>query len=140
MRIVILLFFVASSVLTFGANGETAKPAVIEMNVCDLVKRSKHFDKANVRVRAVVMSDLIERTALVDNECPAKGISLWIPHELDDSADVRELDSELRRQWTTPPSNAEISAVFEGTFLREHRKLYLKVLRIDHIDVARNGR
>jgi hypothetical protein len=140
MRRVILLFFVAASVATLGADGGRAKPAVVETNVCHLVKRSNHFDEAHVRVRAVVMSDLIEHTMLVDNACPAKGISLWIPHELDDSADVKALWSELRRQWAIPPSNAEISAVFEGTFLREHRKLYLRVLGIDQIDVAPNGR
>jgi hypothetical protein len=81
MRTVILLFFVAASVARSRADGGTAKPAVVETNVCDLVKRSNHFDKANVRVRAVVMIDLIEHTMLVDNECPAKGVSLWIPHE-----------------------------------------------------------
>jgi hypothetical protein len=140
MRTVILVFFVAASVATFGADGGTAKPAVVETNVCDLVKRSNHFNKANVRVRAVVMSDLIEHTMLVDNECPARGISLWIPHELDDSTDVRALRSELRSQWAIPPSNTQVSAVFDGTFLREHRKLYLKVVSIDHMDLAPIGR
>ena len=91
-------------------------------------------------MRAIVISDLIEHTMLVDCECPARGISLWIPHALDDFTDVRALDSELRRQWAIPPSNTAISAVFEGTFLREHRKLYLRVSDINHIDVAPNGR
>jgi hypothetical protein len=140
MRTVILLFFVAASVATLGADGGTAKPAVVETNVCDLVKRSNHFDNANVRVRAVVMSDLIEHTMLVDNECPARGISLWIPHELDDSTDVKALRSELRSQWTTPPSNTQVSAVFDGTFLREDRRLYVKVVSIDHMELTPIGR
>jgi hypothetical protein len=141
MKTVIPLFLVALvSVGTLGAKGGAAKPAVLESTVCDLVKRSTHFDKANVRVRAIVMSDLIEHTMLVDNECPARGISLWIPHELDDSTDVRALRSELRSQWAIPPSNTQVSAGFDGTFLREHGKLYLKVLSIDHIDLAPNGR
>jgi len=140
MRTVILLFFVVASVVTFGADGGAAKAAFGETNVCDLAKRSNHFDKATVRVRAIVMSDLIEHTMLIDNECPANGISLWIPHELDDSADVRTLRSELRRQWAIPPSNKKISAAFEGAFLREHRKLYLRVSGIDQIDAASNGR
>ena len=100
MKTAIPLFLIAlASVGTLGAKNFAAKPAVVETTVCDLVKRSTHFDKANVRVRAIIMSDLIEHTALVDNECPGKGISLWIPHELDDSADVRALRSELRSQW-----------------------------------------
>lgn len=141
MKTVISLFFVAlASVGTLGAKSGAAKPAVVGTTVCDLVKRSTHFEKANVRVRAIVMSDLIEYTLLVDNDCPARGISLWIPHELDDSTDVRVLRSELRSQWAVPPSNTQVSAVFDGTFLREHRKLYLKVLSIDHIDLAPNGR
>jgi hypothetical protein len=123
-----------------GAESGAAEPAVVETTVCDLVKHSTRFDKTNVRVRAIVMSDLIEHTMLVDNECPARGISLWIPHELDDSTDVRALRSELRSQWAIPPSNTQIGAVFDGIFLREHRKLYLKVLSIDHIDLAPNGR
>ena len=135
------LFLVAlASVATFGANGGAARPAMLETNVCELVKHSHHFDKANVRVRAIVMSDLIEHTDLVDKDCAAKAISMWIPHEIDDSTDVRALRSELRRQWAIPPSNTEVSAVFEGTFLREHRRLYLKVLSIDHIDAAPTGR
>ena len=129
MRTVIPLFLVAlASVATVGANSGAAKPVVVETNVCDLVKHPSHFDKSNVRVRAIVISDLIEHTVLADNECPARGISLWIPHERDDSTDVRALRSELRRQWAIPPSSVEINAVFEGTFLHEHRKLYLKVL------------
>jgi hypothetical protein len=140
MKTAIPLFLVAlASVGTLGAKSGAAKPAV-ETTVCDLVKRSTHFDKANVRVRATVMSDLIEHTMLVDNECPARGISLWIPHELDDPIDVSALRSELRSQWAIPPSNTRVSAVFDGIFLREHRKLYLKVLSIDHIDLAPNGR
>ena len=141
MKTVIPLFFVAlASVATLGAKSGAATPAVVETTVCDLVKHATHFDNANVRVRATVMSDLIEHTMLVDNECPARGISLWIPHELDDSTDVRALRSELRSQWAIPPSNTRVSAVFDGTFLREHRKLYLKVVSIDHIDLAPNGR
>jgi hypothetical protein len=65
MRTVILLFFVAASMATFGADGRTAKQAVVETNVCDLVKRSLHFDKASVRVRAVVESDLIEHSSFL---------------------------------------------------------------------------
>ena len=100
MKTMIPLFLVAlASVATLGAKSGAAKPAVVETTVCDLVKRSIHFDKADVRVRAIVMSDLIEHTMLVDDECPARGISLWIPHELDDSTDVRALLSELRSQW-----------------------------------------
>jgi hypothetical protein len=141
VKTVLPLFLVAvASVTILGANSSMAKRAVAEATVCDLVKRSNHFDKRNVRVEAVVMSDLIEHTMLVDNECPARGISLWIPHELDNSMDVRALRSELRGQWTIPPSNTQISAVFDGTFLREHRKLYLKVSSIDHINVAPGGR
>lgn len=141
MRPVIGLFLLTlGSVTILGARSGSAKPAFVETNVCDLVKRSNHFDKANVLVRAIVMTDLIEHTLLEDNECPAKGISLWIPHELDDSTDVRALRSELRSQWAIPPSNSQVSAVFHGTFLREHRKLYLKVLGIDHIDATPNGR
>lgn len=141
MRIVIPLFLVVlTSVITLGTNSGAAKPIVVETNICDLVKHPSHFDKLNIRVKAIVMTDLIEHTDLVDNECPARGISLWIPHELDDSTDVRALRSELRRQWAIPPSNVEISAVFEGTFLHEHRKLYLNVLRIDHIDLAPDAR
>lgn len=141
MKTVISLFLVAlASVESLGAKSGAAKPAAVETTVCDLVKRSTHFDKVNVRVRAIVMSDLIEHTILVDNECPARGISLWIPHELDDSTNVRALRSELRSQWAIPPSNTQVSAVFDGTFLREHRKLYLKVLRIDHIDLAPDAR
>ena len=141
MRPVIPLLFVAlaSATILRAKSGATMAP-VIETNVCELVKRSKHFDKANVRVRAIIESDLIEHTDIVDNECPARGISLWIPHELDDSADVRALRSELRKQWAIPASNTKISAVFEGRFLREHRKLYFKVFSIDHIDVTLNKR
>ena len=141
MRTVIPLFLVAlASVATVGANNGAAKPVVVETNVCDLVKHPSHFDKANVRVKAIVMSDLIEHTMLVDNGCPGTAVSLWIPHELDDSTDVRALRSELCGQWAIPPSNAQINAVFEGTFLHEHRKLYLKVLGIHHIDLARQMR
>ena len=137
MKIVIPLFLVAlASTATLGTASGVAKPAVVETTVCKLVKDSSHFNKANVRVRAIVMSDLIEHTMLVDNECPARGVSLWIPHELDDSTDVRALRSELRSQWAIPPSNRQVSAVFEGTFLREHRKLYLKVSSIDHLDIG----
>jgi hypothetical protein len=141
MKTMIPLFLVAlASVTTLGAKSGAAKPAVVETTVCDLVKRATQFDKANVRVRATVVSDLIEHTMLVDNECPARGISLWIPQELDDSTDVSALRLELRSQWLIPPSNTQVRAAFDGTFLRDHRKLYLKIVSIDHIDLAPNGR
>jgi len=138
MRTVILLFFIAASAATFRADGGTAKPAVVETNVCDLVKRSNHFDNANVRVRAIVMCDLIEHTMLVDNECPARGISLWIPHELDDSEGVQTQQSGLRAQWTPGrlTTDTQMRGVFTGVFLHERKQRFLKVSQVGHVEVA----
>ena len=130
MKAVILLFF--GALATMNASGSS-----VETTACELVKHPNRFANTNVRIRAVVMSDLIEHTMLVDGACPASGISLWIPHELDDSANVQRLREELRRQWTEPSNESQVRAVFTGTFLQERRKLYLKVSSMEHPDVHR---
>jgi len=71
MGTVVPLFLVAlASVTVFGANGGAAKPGVLETKVWALVRGSNCFYKANVWVKAIVLSDLIEHTILVDRECP----------------------------------------------------------------------
>src|SRR6266853_3163596 len=101
MKAVILLFF--GALATMSASGSS-----VGTTVCELVKQQNRFANTNVRIRAVVMSDLIEHTMLVDGACPARGISLWIPHELDDSANVQRLREELRRQWTESSNESQV--------------------------------
>lgn len=135
MRVVsmLLLAFLATAG-SFGRSGRDG--GLVETTVCELVRRPNRFANASVRIRAVVMSDLIEHTVLVDNACPARGISLWIPHELDDAANVQKLRSELRRQWTEHSYETQVNAVFTGTFLHERNKRYLKVSSIERPTVA----
>jgi len=113
----------------------SASGSSVETTLCELVNHPSRFANTDVRIRAVVMSDLIEHTMLVDGGC-LRGIALWIPHELDDSANVQRLREELRRQWTEPSNETQVRAVFTGTFLHERRKLYLKVSSMEQPDVA----
>jgi len=113
----------------------SASGSSVETTLCELVNHPSRFANTDVRIRAVVMSDLIEHTMLVDGGC-LRGIALWIPHELDDSANVQRLREELPRQWTEPSNETQVRAVFTGTFLHERRKLYLKVSSMEQPDVA----
>jgi|SRR5690242_6467645 len=110
-------------------------PDPANATVCGLAATPKAFIGNVVRVEAVVKSDLIHHTMLVDDAC-SKGVSLWIPHDLDDNKTVMALRQALRNQWTAPPEST-VRAVAVGTLIREHKALFLKITAIERVTVLR---
>jgi hypothetical protein len=135
----LLTVLLLASLITSSAFGRSSRgdKGLVEPTVCGLVEQPKRFANSNVRVKAVVESDLIEHIMLVDTACPAKGVSLWIPHELDDS-EVQTLQAALRAQWTPRrrTTDTQVRAVFTGVFLYEHKKRFFKVSQVEHVEVA----
>ena len=44
-------------------------------------------------------NDMIEHTVLIDESCDSIGLSLRIPHDLDDNAGVISLRNTVKEQW-----------------------------------------
>ncbi len=133
-----LTVLLLASLVTVGAFGRSRRGnnGLVEPTVCELVEEPKRFANVDVRVKAMVESDLIHHTMLVDTAYPTRSISLWIPHELDDSENVQKLRSELGRQWTERSYETQVTALFTGTFLYERKKRFLKVSRVEHVEAA----
>ena len=107
--------------------------AGINATVCQLVEEANRFRGKTVRLKALVESDLIEHTTLADESCESHGVSLWIPHDLDDNEDVKTLRKALREQWKPGAAKTRVSGVFTGTFSVEKKKRFLKVWKVEDI-------
>src|SRR5688500_13909797 len=67
----------ATTLLACCATTGTKRPTrTIRTNVCQLSKSSAAFDGKSVILRAEVLSDLVEHTVLVSDQCPREAISL----------------------------------------------------------------
>jgi hypothetical protein len=92
--------------------GRSASDATVRQ----LVQTPKEFKGRVVRVRAIVETDLIEHTMLIDGS--------WIPHEADNKADFRELRQSLKDQWKLGVAKTRITATFTGTFSRREAAFF----------------
>jgi hypothetical protein len=135
VRVGLLLVAAILSQQTASWESTSKGNALSEVTVCELMQRPSQFKSKLVRVRAWVQSDLIHNTALVDDSCESKGISLWIPHERDEQSDVRELRAALSHQWKPGEAKTRIAGVFTGIFLREAKKFLLKVSKADGLRI-----
>jgi hypothetical protein len=88
----------------------SVQPGVpIVADVCDVSRNSEAFDRKLVRVRAGVLSDLIEHTFLTSPDCPSATISLEIPTDA-------EGGEVFKQALVDAMPDGSISAVFTGTF------------------------
>ena len=117
------------------ANGQREEEGV-DATVCQLVHAPNRFNGKTVRVKALVESDMIEHTMLVDESCKSYGVSLWIPHDLDDNSEVKELRKALKEQWKPGAAKTRVLGVFRGTFSIEGKKRFLKVAKAEKIEVG----
>jgi hypothetical protein len=108
---------------------------IADVTVCDLVKDPSRFENRAVRVRSVVESDLIEHTMLTDTLCKSEGINLWIPHDLDEQADVRELRKLLDERLKSGALKYQVTAAVTGSFLREGKRLYVRATKFEHVRI-----
>ena len=134
--VVLTIAFLPGIVPTAGAVDGQGDDQVVNATVCRLVREPGRFRGKTVRVKALVESDLIEHTMLSDESCQSYGISLWIPHDLDDNADVIALRSVLKEQWKPRAPKTQVSGVFTGTFSVEGKKRFLKVSKIEERRVS----
>lgn len=107
-----------------------------DATVCQLVQTPKEFKGRVVRVWAIVESDLIEHTMLIDGSCGSAGIFLWIPHEADNKADFRELRQSLKDRWKPGVAKTRITATFTGTFSLEGKRRFLKAWKVENVEVG----
>jgi hypothetical protein len=134
-RKVNLAFQALSVVLALGSicAGQTA----VQANICELASRPRTFSKVEVQLIATVVTDFIEHTMVFDKGCPAIVANLWIPHELDNASEVRQLRAELRRSFdSNPRRGARVDTKMTGTFLVEGKRRYFRVKSIDSIQMA----
>ena len=135
--VVLSLIFLTSLVATTEkCYGKAEEREAVSGTICQLVHEPNRFKGKTVRVKAIVESDLIEHTMLTDPSCESDGVSLWIPHDLDDNAEVKALRNALKEQWKPGALKTQVSGVFTGSLSAEGKKRFLKVSKIEDIRVS----
>ena len=137
LRVVLALSSLANLVgVAAAAASQKRGDEAINATVCQLVHDASRFKGKTVRVNALVESDLIEHTTLADESCEAYGVSLWIPHSLDDNGNVKNLRDALKEQWKPGAAKTRVSGVFTGIFSTAGKKRFLKVSKVENIRVS----
>ena len=92
-------------------------------DVCEISKNSEAFDGKVVTLHAAVLSDLIERTFLVSDDCPSETVSIAMAAD----AEGAEL---LRHALVDVMPNGAITATFIGTFEWRANETPARVLNV----------
>lgn len=132
----ISLLFLGLFVVAAVADDARSGNQVIDTTVCELTKQPHQFKNKVVRLRSLVESDMIEHTMLVDESCESYGVSLWIPHDLDDNADFKALRNALKEQWKPGAAKTRVFGVFTGTFSLEGKKRFLRAAKVEKVEVS----
>lgn len=87
------------------------------MELCGLVANPPEFDHEAVQVRALVLSDGMHSTVLIDNACPGKGVVLWVPQEASTRPGVVELMDAIYHTGSIGTLGKQITVTVSGEFL-----------------------
>jgi len=116
--------------LAFG-RAKAAQPT--DTTICQLVKHPQEFNKKVVRVRALVESDGIEHTVLLDESCESQGVVPWVSRENSEHSDIEKLHDAIFRRGRPGTTGKRITGVFTGTFSWHRRKIPSRVLALKSV-------
>lgn len=106
-----------------------------ETTVCAMATTPKVFDGRVIQVRARVMTDGLERTVLIDGNCPDVGVALgWGPTV----SGASSLTDVLYGHGRSP--HADIEATFVGRFFLEDGRRRLEATQVMDLTVRRASR
>ncbi len=103
----------------------------VETNFCEVARGSEHWNGVRVRVRASVISDGIDHTALADAKCRAYRIVPRISEQASQREDVQQFRRSLFLDAPRGTAFKQVSAIFSGRFIWDGK---LRVLQIDRIE------
>jgi len=105
----------------------------VETTICDVARRPNKYDHKLVRLSAVVESDGIEHTVLIDKSCPTSGIEPSFPAGVADSPEVRELHRAVFAAGRAGTAGKRVSATFSGVFRSHKGKIPSRTLAIEKV-------
>ena len=109
----------------------------IETTICDLVKYPSRFSGKLVRVRALVKSDGIEHTVLVDDSCKSQGVAPSVPKENSGHPDMEQLHHAIFRVGRPGTAGKRITGIFVGTYSWHRKKVPSRVLTLRNVQHLR---
>jgi hypothetical protein len=120
---------------------ENKANSTVDTTVCELVQHSSRFYKKAVRVRARVVTDIIEHTLVVDESCPSQGVSLWTTSAFRQRVDYRELRNAIVDEAAAGSKIKKVTATITGRFMRRREgsrhKIVLEAEKIDDVEVVK---
>lgn len=138
----VLLLFASLSPCALGsARQDKVRP--VETTICELVKYPSRFTDKLVSVRALVESDGIEHTVLLDESCKSHGVVAWIPEESSKHSEMAKLHDAIFRRWHPGTTGRRITGVFTGTYLSHRKKIpsHILILRsVDDLEIQTEGK
>lgn len=114
---------------------EAAKEiTAIDVTVCRVVAHPERFSGKRVRIRASVLSDGLERTALIDPRCKL-GIVPQIPSEVRGRPDIQAFEDAIFGP-NPGTSTKRIAAVFTGVISWKSNVTALQIQEIADLEVS----
>lgn len=131
MRARLAMAWIGCAALLLGVSCSAISSKPKATNLCAIAAHPGDFDHKAVQVHAVIESDGIEHTGLIDESCSSKGMALSIPDKVANHPDVKRLIDAIFRDGQVGTIGKRITATVSGTFLsrpdgRPSRELVLE--------------
>lgn len=138
LRILTTLVFIAALLadVCVGQLREQAKVEPIVTTFCEVVRHSETWNGKLVRIRASVISDGMDHTALADPKCSVR-ITPRISEEASDRADVQQFTRSLFIDTPRGTAFKQVSATFTGTFVWDRRVRVLQIEQVKDLTVTK---
>jgi hypothetical protein len=105
---------------------------VMRVTICELTANPKRFDGAYITVLALVESDGLEHTTLIDESCPEKGVAPYVAEAVRESEDMKALQAAMFR-GRSGTIDKRISASFKGVFHWYPRRIPSRVMSLESV-------
>jgi hypothetical protein len=105
----------------------------IPTSVCEIVNHPKMFSKKWVRVKALVLSDGIHTTVLVDESCKSHGISMSLSEEVQRRPDVNALQAAIYQRGRPGTVGKRILASFRGRVVTHPNEIPSLILEVESV-------
>lgn len=121
-----------------GTSSVIGSAEAIPVTICELMAAPRNFDGRRVSVVAQIESDGIEHTTLIDESCPERGVTPYVPENSRANPDMMALQETMFRG--RPGTNDKrVTASFKGVFRRypnrmPSRRLILESVTDLHIE------
>lgn len=108
--------------------------SVVETTICDVTRAPELFASKCIQVAASFESDGHENSVLIDESCPAKGLTPWIADSAEKRRGVAAFDTAVSRQGLRGTKDTSITARFAGRFTWMPNALRPRNLEIDSVN------